>query len=809
MPSRREFIQAVAALAGAAGIPDSIRRAGAIEPEPGTSVLDAEHVVILMQENRSFDHLYGSLRGVRGFNDPRAVTLPDGHPVWVQADTDGKQYVPFRLDVKRTKSTWMGSLPHSWPNQIDAANGGKHDRWIPSKRSGHKAYAALPLTLGYYTREDLPVYYALADTFTVCDQHFCSSLTGTTPNRLHLWTGTVREKPTPDSTANVRNENVDYGRWASWTTFPERLEEHGVSWKIYQNEISLTSGLSGEHDAWLANFSDNPIEWFRQYHVQFAASHRQYLAEQVAALSGQLAAAEKAKAGEKVAALTTKLRKAKAEAAEWSKEKFDALSPRQKSLHDRAFSTNSGDPAHRQLAEISYREGNEKRTVAVPKGDVLFQFRKDVRDGMLPTVSWIVPPERFSDHPSSAWYGAWYLAEVLDILTKDPAVWKKTVFILTYDENDGYFDHVPPFAPPAPNRPETGRTTKGIDTAVEYVTLAQDRKHNSAAQSREGPIGLGFRVPLVIASPWSRGGWVNSQVCDHTSVLQFLEKLLTHKTGKKIEETNVTAWRRVVCGDLLSAFQPAPVAGQKLADFPSRDEFVEQIHRAKYKPVPTHPAPLTPEEIERVQKSPDKSRLPRQEPGVRPSCPLPYQLVADGALGPNRTSFVLHFEAKMDQFGNRAAGSPFTAYASTKDGMTIRRYAVGAGESLDDAWDLSAFEKGRYNIRVYGPNGFFREFIGERKDPLVRVTVEGSFVRLVNRDRAAQSVAIRDRSYGKPDVRFVLAAGEDVRLPVGDDEQFGWYDIGVTLDASPGFARRFAGRVETGRPTCSDPAMGA
>src|SRR5262245_54727200 len=128
MPTRRQFLRDAALLSGAAGalggIPAAIQRALAIEPDRGSSVLDAEHVVILMQENRSFDHAFGTLQGVRGFNDPRAVRLPDGNPVWVQANAAGERYVPFRHDIRETKATWMGSLPHGWPDQVDAANGG-------------------------------------------------------------------------------------------------------------------------------------------------------------------------------------------------------------------------------------------------------------------------------------------------------------------------------------------------------------------------------------------------------------------------------------------------------------------------------------------------------------------------------------------------------------------------------------------------------------------------------------------------------------------------------------------------------------
>ena len=91
-------------------------------------------------------------------------------------------------------------------------------------------------------------------------------------------------------------------------------------------------------------------------------------------------------------------------------------------------------------------------------------------------VSWLVAPENFSDHPSSAWFGAWYVSEVMDILTQNPEVWKKTIFILTYDENDGYFDHVPPFVAPNPHKPDTGKTSEGIDTRVDYVTMNKNGK---------------------------------------------------------------------------------------------------------------------------------------------------------------------------------------------------------------------------------------------------------------------------------------------------------------------------------------------
>ena len=280
MPTRREFMEFVASLAGGAGtlgtLLDSIAQAASIEPNRDSSFLDAAHVVVLMQENRSFDHVYGTLRGVRGFNDPRALTLSDGNPVWVQANALGERYVPFRLDIKNSKVTWMGSLPHERTDQIDARNHGLYDRWLTAKQPSQKEYEKMPLTMGYFTREDIPFYYALADAFTVCDQNFCSSLTATTPNRLHLWTGTVRAKLSAHAPAHVRNEDVDHDHPASWPTFPERLEEWGVSWKVYQNELTVESGLSEEEDGWLSNYGDNPLEYFSQYHVHSATNHRDF-----------------------------------------------------------------------------------------------------------------------------------------------------------------------------------------------------------------------------------------------------------------------------------------------------------------------------------------------------------------------------------------------------------------------------------------------------------------------------------------------------------------------------------------------------
>lgn len=138
MNSRRDFLKKAALLSGGAAainmLPPVIQKALAINPEPGSTFYDAEHIVFLMQENRSFDHQLGTLRGVRGYNDPRAVNLPDRNKVWLQTNKNGDTYGPFHLDVKDTKIAWMGSLPHGWSDQTDAMNNGKYDKWLEVKK---------------------------------------------------------------------------------------------------------------------------------------------------------------------------------------------------------------------------------------------------------------------------------------------------------------------------------------------------------------------------------------------------------------------------------------------------------------------------------------------------------------------------------------------------------------------------------------------------------------------------------------------------------------------------------------------------
>lgn len=155
--------------------------------------------------------------------------------------------------------------------------------------------------------------------------------------------------------------------------------------------------------------------------------------------------------------------------------------------------------------------------------------------GNLPQVSWIIASVVDSDHPPSpSLFGENTLSAIVTALTVDPATWTKTVLFSTYDENSGFFDHVPPVTAPA-------------GTAGEYVTVSAVPDLTVENPTIIGPIGLGFRVPMLVISPFSRGGFVTSDLFDHTSILRFLEM----RFGAEVP--NLSAWRRATVGDMTSA----------------------------------------------------------------------------------------------------------------------------------------------------------------------------------------------------------------------------------------------------------------
>jgi len=207
---------------------------------------------------------------------------------------------------------------------------------------------------------------------------------------------------------------------------------------------------------------------------------------------------------------------------------------------------------------------------------------------------------------------------------------------------------------------------------------------------------------------------------------------------------------------------------------------------------------------------------PRQEPGIRPSCALPYELHAEGAMSADGKLFEIALAAGSEIFGQASAGSPFHVYTPVKfhgkSELRTRAYTVAPGQRVTDTWDLAGFDDGVYHLRVCGPNGFFREFSGTAAGPQIdihcRYLPTGDLeLRAASRQKTSCTLNIDDSSYksGKQSLRLAAGGTGSIVLRLSRSHQ--WYDFAVTVAGDRGYLRRFAGRVETGKPGFSDPAM--
>jgi phospholipase C len=232
---RRRFLQLAGGSAAMSVLSSSIARAASIPAYRRTgSLRDVEHIVVLMQENRSFDHYFGTMRGVRGYGDPHPAVLRNGNPVWRQPSGKHlkKEVLPFRPDLDNLGLAFLQDIDHGWETQHDAFAHGNHDRWVPAKGT--------PVTMAHLRRQDIPFHYALADAFTVCDAYHCSMLGPTDPNRYYLWTGWAGNNGKGRGPV-ISNAEAGY----RWKTYPQRLQKAGVSWRIYQD---TGSGLNRKHN---------------------------------------------------------------------------------------------------------------------------------------------------------------------------------------------------------------------------------------------------------------------------------------------------------------------------------------------------------------------------------------------------------------------------------------------------------------------------------------------------------------------------------------------------------------------------------
>jgi phospholipase C len=557
------------------------------------------------------------------------------------------------MDSATMNSVHVGNRANNWKANHAAWNGGHNDAWVTAKS---------PLTMGYYTRADLPYHYALADAFTICDNYRCSVMSATGANRTYLWSGTI------DPGGRFGGPTIDGGHASglNWTTYAERLQAAGVSWKVYH--------VDGD------NFGDNGLAYFTRF----------------------------SQAGQ-------------------------------------------GDPLFdRGIASVAQVTGDSATDIALAIGN-------DARNRTLPTVSWVVGPPGTCEHPDySPAAGADFIDRVLRALTSNPEAWASTVFLVNYDENDDFFDHAVPVTPPA-------------GTPGEFIDGL--------------PVGLGPRVPLLVISPWSRGGYVCSELFDHSSVLRFLERC----TG--VREPNISDWRRLVCGDLTSAFDFTRPA-LDVPVLPDTTQLVAQARRCGALPAPQPPA---------------LGAMPTQEPGTRPMRSLPYQPNTASRVNAAEGIFCIammntgvrtvHFS--VYDHGPQARG-PWQYYALAKNASPV-----------EHRFDVRKHGEGGYDQSVYGPNGFLRRFAG-------RIDADGNGVEavascdtvasgckrlaldLINETGAAVTFTITANAHpiGGPWVH-TLDPGQRLgcQWDVGR-ESAGWYDCSVTTDADASFLRRFAGHVE-------------
>ncbi len=757
---RRQFMQMLGMGAMASALGSSITKALAIPANHRTGTInDVEHIVILMQENRPFDHHFGTLRGVRGFADPRAVKinfpLQSGEivkaSVFLQpagaaniaagfsvpanfgnlgGPANGVPVIPpFRIDPAKISPglnslglSYIGGTDHGWSGTHAAWNLGQYDSWAIQKG---------PLAMSYFTRDDIPYHLALADAFTVLDNYYCSIMGPTNPNRCYLWTGSIGNVDYLGAAGTdgfgsgpiTSNGLSPLGHYLAWETLPEVLDKAGVTWRVYQDLAGATFapdfGDGGPADSFDGNFTDNSLLYFAQY----AASSPGSSLFDNACTGTQLASTQPS---------------ASAPASAW-----------------KAWALGLFD-----------------------------QFEADVQNRTLPQVSWVVAPAGYTEH--SSWpvnYGAWYISQVLDILVSNPEVFSKTVFIINYDEADGSFDHiVPPSPPPAvPASPDTGAST--VDYHNEIVTTS----------TPNGPIGLGTRVPCIVISPWSKGGYVNSQVFDHTSTIQFIEK----RFG--VFERNISPWRRAVCGDLTSVFNFKNPNGDRDEDrvkLPSTDGYLPPVGELSGAVNP-------PDAV--VTKDGAIIGVPAQEKGVRRARALPYELNVDSMVHASSSTVELHF------VNSGKAGAVFQVRSGTTTDP-VRNYTVEAGKTLSGVWTVS----GSYDLTVYGPNGFTRHFKGSIGSGAAVLHVHSEygtddevsiFLSVRNAGSQKASVTVLDAYSGEKVIR-VLGPGGHAEGKLSLERFHGWYDFVVTVAEDPSFEHRLAGHVETGRDSISDPAMG-
>ncbi|MBO0730645.1 MAG: DUF756 domain-containing protein [Acidimicrobiaceae bacterium] len=681
MISRRGFIGGAAAVTAAAaagvafpGVASAATGASRSPQARSTArhgdIRDVKHVVVMMQENRSYDHYFGTLArpGSAGFGDKQALQFANGQNIFFQPDgsrSDGF-LLPYRLDVATTN-----------------------------------AQPATP-TMGYYEQADIPWQHALASAFTVGDHYHCGHHAATTNNRCFMWTGT--DDPTGANGGPAHNGG-DYLYSYRWITYPEILQQAGVSWQVYvNNDID---------DDFFGDFTDNTVG------RDFATFNPVNInAENSVPRQGLLARAN-------------------------------------------VLTTHTSPPPDIPNAPTK-----------VNLDYVLKDFIADCAAGLIPEISYVVAPAHYSEHPGSTpnW-GAFYVGRVIQALHDNPELWASTLLILNYDENNGgsFFDHV---LRPVP---EAGTPGEG--------------------PSENNDEGLGGRVPLVLISPWTRGGWVAKETFNHTSVIQFME-VFTTALGKPAICPNISAWRRSVSGDLTSAIDFTSF-DTSLPALPNTTDLVDVVDTDAILPDPTEPAPG--QQTVPVQRVSGQLKIRT----------APYQQHATVAVDRSAGTVTATMTndsvkaASMQVFTASALATPFSYNDDTSGIPNTVSQASGPKTFAVD----TTVSSGQYDFSIYGPDHFVRRFAGA----VVPAGDDAGPVPAVDATLTIgkqKTLDITLANQGGAPVKFTLTRNDyvgrtqTVAVHPGNQHvvdwptnEYGYYDVIVTANTSDGFTYRFAGHI--------------
>jgi phospholipase C len=724
--TRRGLFKGAMTAAAFAALPPSIQKAFATSAAVSTGTIkDVKHIVVLMQENRSFEMYFGSKYGVRGFGDPFPHPTVSGQTVWNQKSSsavNATTTLPFPI-LQSHNWAFPPDLSHGFSDQQGAWGQGQASYW-PQYKS--------PSTMGYYTRPELPFQFALAEAFTLCDDYHCAIISCTDPNRVSAVAGTSWD-PTlvaagvncTDATgepSNLRcwitgtwvdgtNTGYKYNQIATntgftWPSIADVLTEAGISWRIYQDMNNNWTG----------------------------------------AMNGFLA--------------------------------FDSF--------------RTAEPG-----STIYVNGMTTWTIA--------DLQTAVQNDTLAMVNWVLPSAAESEHPGapcSPTHGGFFVETVLEALTSNPDVWASTIFILHFDENDGYFDHA--LSPAVPSYYASGELAGASTISLPgmYFNNASrtysSGSYLSSSDTISGqlrPWGLGARIPATVVSPWSKGGWINSQVYSHCSIGLLLEQWLD------ITIPGITPWHRSVCGDMTSCFNFA-TPNDAFPTLPDLSGWAASDSASQKLPAVVPPS---------------SQAMPVQEMGLALSRGLPYALnttASTAASGLVTLNFI----------NTGKQGAVFHVYDVLNLNLIPRRYTVEAGKTLsDDFWNAFGSNfvtapAGSYNLWVYGPNGFARHFQGvisqegmlQQQHPEIQFAydIERGGIRIGLRSNAIKTVdfKVTDNAYksGLPQMVSVRPE-ETAKLFWAVKNSGNWYDFSVSAE---GFERRFAGRMEDGKDHITDPAMG-